>query len=59
MTPSQIRAASAAGNSDWEVLQMVIEAGREFPDAVFAVSQALRMDDEQRQAMERDYDECA
>lgn len=59
MTARQIKQASDAGNSDWEILQMAIDAGQEFPDAVWSVSQALRMDDEQREAMERDYDECA
>jgi len=37
---------------------MVVAAGREFPDAVFAVSQALRMDPEEVEQMEADYDEC-
>ena len=59
MTNQQIREASAAGNSNWEVLQMVIDAGREYPDAVFAVSQALRLPKDEVEQMERDYDECA
>lgn len=58
MNAKQIKEAKAAGNSDFEILHMVISAGREFPDAEFAVSQALRMDDEQREQMVRDYDEC-
>lgn len=58
MTKSDIKAARNAGNSAWEVLEMVIRAGREFPDAVFAVSQALRMDRDEVEQMERDYDEC-
>ena len=59
MTAQEIRDASTAGNSDFEVLDMVIKAGREYPDAVWAVSQALRMDDEQREEMEDKYGSCA
>jgi hypothetical protein len=58
MTPSQIRAASDEGNSNWEVLQMVVDAGIEFPDAVFKVTQALRLPKDEVAQMERDYDEC-
>lgn len=59
MTHSEIKAASKAGNSDFEVLQMVIDAGMEYPDAVFAVSQALRMDKQQREEMEEKHSDCA
>ena len=59
MNRAQIKAASAQGNSDWEVLQMVVSSGAEYPDAVFKVSQALGMDNEQREEMEERYDECA
>lgn len=58
MTADDIRAARHAGNSTWEVLHMVVAAGREYPDAVFAVSQALRMKPDEVEEMERDYDEC-
>jgi hypothetical protein len=58
MNKQEIKEASAAGNSNWEVLHMVVAAGREFPDAVFAVSQALRMDAEEVAEMEANYDEC-
>lgn len=58
MNTAEIKAARAAGNSNWEVLSMVVEAGYEFPDAVWKVSQALRLDTEEREQMERDYDEC-
>jgi hypothetical protein len=59
MTRSQIKELRANGNSTFEVLQMVIDSGTEYPDAVFAVSQALRLDREERESMEADYDECA
>jgi hypothetical protein len=58
MNSQQIRDAYNAGNSSWEVLHMVVDAGREYPDAVFAVSQALRMDKDEVAEMERGYDEC-
>lgn len=58
MNNEQIKEAKAAGNSDWEILQMVIDTGVEYPDAVWKVSKALGMDAEQRQCMENDYDEC-
>lgn len=59
MNAQDIRNARAAGNSTWEILHMVIATGREYPDAVFKVSQALRMDKEEVAEMERDYDEIA
>lgn len=58
MNTKEIKAAKAAGNSNWEVLHMVVESGIEFPDAVWKVSRALRLDEEEREEMERDYDEC-
>ena len=58
MTNTYIRAMRAAGNSAWEVLAAVITSGREFPDAVFAVSQALKMRADEKDDMVRDYDEC-
>jgi len=58
MTHAEIKAAKTAGNSDWEILQMVIDSGREYADAVYRVSEALRMKADERQCMERDYDEC-
>lgn len=58
MTNSEIQAASDAGNSNWEVLQMVVDSGVEFPDAVWKVSKALGLRDDERQQMETDYDEC-
>lgn len=59
MTSNEIREASKAGNSNWEVLQMVIDAGVEYPDAVWKVSQALRLPKDEAEQMERDYDEIA
>lgn len=58
MTNQQIRDLSNAGDSNWEILSAVVRSGVEFPDAVWKVSQALRLDDEEREQMERDYDEC-
>ncbi len=58
MTHKQIKEAKAAGNSDWEILAMVIAAGYDYADAVWRVSEALRMKADERQCMERDYDEC-
>ena len=57
-TAQEIKEARRAGYSAWEVLHMVVEGGREFPDAVFKVSQALGLDAEETEQMERDYDEC-
>jgi hypothetical protein len=57
MNNQQIREASNAGNSNWEVLQMVIDSGVEYPDAVFKVSQALGMDAEEVEEMETGYNE--
>ena len=57
MNTKQIKEAKAAGNSDWEILHMVIKSGVEYPDAVYRVSAALRMDEEERQQMEDDYDD--
>lgn len=57
MNRNDIKAASDAGNSNWEVLHMVVASGVEFPDAVWKVSRALGLDDEERQQMEADYDD--
>jgi hypothetical protein len=58
MTHQDIKQSKAAGQSDWEILTQVIRTGVDYPDAVYRVSAALRMDAEERQCMERDYDEC-
>lgn len=57
MTRAEIQSAYIGGYSKWEILHMAVRAGREFPDAVFAVSQALRMDAEEVEEMETAYDE--
>jgi len=59
MTNRDIRQARKDGYSAWEILHQVVDSGVEFPDASYRVSQALNMDSEQREQMERDYDECA
>jgi len=58
MTHQDIKQSSAAGNSAWEILAQVIRAGVEYPDAVYRVSAALRMQPDERQCMEHDYNEC-
>jgi len=57
MNTNDIKESKKAGNSDWEILTQVIAAGYEYPDAVYKVSAALRMDRQTRETMERDYDE--
>ena len=46
MTKQGIRDAYQAGNSDWEILEWLIQDGLEFPDAVYRVSSTLRLDEE-------------
>lgn len=58
MNTQDIRDASKSGDSDFEILAAVIKSGVEYPDAVWKVSRALRMDDEQREEMEEKYDDC-
>ena len=58
MTHQDIKQSKAAGNSDWEILCQVIAAGCEYPDAVYRVSVALRMDSGERECMEQDYSQC-
>lgn len=55
MNRAAIRAERDAGNSTWEVLHAVVAAGREYPDAVFAVAQALNLDQEEVDDMEDAY----
>jgi len=56
MNASDIKALRNAGNSNWEILHMVVDAGYEFPDASFKVSQALNMDYEEVAEMIDGYD---
>ena len=58
MNHKEIKEAKANGYSNWEILQMCIDKGQEYPDAVYRVSAALKMKDDERQQMEKDYDEC-
>ena len=58
MTNTELRAMRQAGNSTWEVLAALVHSGVEYPDAVWRVTQALRLDREEAKEMERDYDEC-
>lgn len=55
-TTKDIKDLAAAGNSDWEILAMMINRGAEYPDAVYKISAALRMDDAETDAMQDAYD---
>ena len=57
MTHNDIKESKKAGNSNWEILTQVIADGYEYCDAVYKVSDALRMKSDERACMERDYDE--
>ncbi len=58
LNKNDIRTMSRNGESDWEILHVVVRSGMEFPDAEYCVSSALNMDDEQRRQMVCAYDEC-
>lgn len=45
-------------NSNWEILEFVTSEGIEYPDAVYLVTRALRLDDEEVAEMEDRYDNC-
>tara|TARA_R110000868_G_C10416277_1_gene722853 strand:+ start:217 stop:411 length:195 start_codon:yes stop_codon:yes gene_type:complete len=45
-------------NSNWEILEFVTSEGVEYPDAVYLVTRALRLDDEEVAEMEDRYDNC-
>lgn len=55
MTNDEIRASRDNGNFPWEILHELVAAGVEYPDAVWKVSQALRMDAEEVEEMEDKY----
>lgn len=55
---SELRNMYHMGDSPWELLALVVNNGMEYPDAVWYVSSALNLDDEERQEMETSYDEC-
>lgn len=59
MTHAEIKACRHAGDSTWEILARMVHAGWEFPDASARIALALRMDAEEVEAMEKDYDEIA
>jgi hypothetical protein len=53
-----IRAMKRECYSNWEILQHLIhDCGMEFPDASARVAAALRMDLDEVEQMEKDYDE--
>jgi hypothetical protein len=45
-------------NSTWEILEYVTSEGIEYPDAVYLVTRALRLDDEEVAEMEDRYTNC-
>ena len=45
-------------NSTWEILEYVTSQHIEYPDAVYLVTRALRLDDEEVAEMEDRYDNC-
>ncbi len=45
-------------NSNWEILEFVTSEGIEYPDAVYLVTRALRLDDEEVFEMKDRYDNC-
>jgi hypothetical protein len=45
-------------NSTWEILEYVTSEGIEYPDAVYLVTRALRLDDEEVAEMEDRYENC-
>jgi hypothetical protein len=45
-------------NSTWEILEYVTSEGVEYPDAVYLVTRALRLDDEEVAEMEDRYENC-
>jgi hypothetical protein len=45
-------------NSNWEILEYVTSEGIEYPEAVYLVTRALRLDDEEVAEMEDRYDNC-
>lgn len=45
-------------NSTWEILEYVTSEGVEYPDAVYLVTRALRLDDEEVFEMEDRYENC-
>lgn len=57
MTHAEIRQARSNGDSDWEILAMLVNDGYDYSDAVYRVAEALRMKSDERARMERDYDE--
>ena len=59
MNTDEIKHARRNGYSTWEILHMVVDAGKEFPDAEWLVSRALKLDDEERAEMVDAYDNNA
>jgi hypothetical protein len=45
-------------NSNWEILEYVTSEGVEYPDAVYLVTRALRLGDDEVAEMEDRYENC-
>jgi hypothetical protein len=58
VSPAEIKARRSGGDSPWEILAAAVQGGMEFPDASARIAQALRMEPDEVEQMERDYDEC-
>lgn len=56
MTKQKIREIFKANFDQVETLQAVIDSGVEFSDAVWQVSQALRLPPDEVEQLEQDYD---
>jgi len=46
MTPNEVRAVYRAEGTPFGTLLTLVQQGMEYPDAVWAVTSALRLDDE-------------
>lgn len=56
MTTAEIKEAFRNGHSPWEILAILVNAGREYPDAEWRVVDALKLDDEETAEMRDAYD---
>jgi hypothetical protein len=58
LTKQDIKTLSRNGESPTDCLREATRSGVEYPDAVWLVTDALRLDKESVAEMERDYEEC-
>lgn len=57
MSIAQIRERYNQGDSHWEILADLVDEGIEYPDAVWKMTSALRLDADEVAEMEQGYDE--